>query len=633
MHNLLKQYFGFQEFRPLQERVIQHVMAQQDCLVLMPTGGGKSLCYQLPALALPGITIVISPLISLMKDQVDQLQANGIAAAFLNSTLKSEAIENIKHQASQGRLKILYIAPERLSTFEFKDFLQTLNISLIAIDEAHCISEWGHDFRPDYRNLKNLRSDFPNIPIIALTATATEKVRADILKQLNLRAPKVFISSFNRPNLTYRVIPKQDTFRRLVDLLQQYREESVIIYCFSRKATEEVVQRLQVNGFVAAAYHAGLTGDVRQGTQEQFIRDEVHIIVATIAFGMGIDKPDVRLVVHYDLPKSVEGYYQETGRAGRDGLPAECALFFSYVDKRKHAYFIDQITNPVEREKVTQNLDQIVRYGELQQCRRQFLLRYFGEPYAVDNCATCDICNHQTVSLHAEDTAYDATLFDQLRAVRKQLAEQLDVPPYIIFGNTSLQEMATYFPQRPATFLQITGVGNQKLQQFGETFLTTICQYAKAHSLVEQTRPKPTRIVKSSLAYLGSTYDTTKQLLLQKQSLAEIAKVRALSVSTILSHVEKLAVADPQLDLRYLRPTAPRFTIIAQAFQQLDNLALNPVRTLLGDGYSYDELRLARIFINNISIDITSQAKSNLAKHVQEGARANAQRDLELAED
>lgn len=597
MHKLLKQYFGFQEFRPLQERVIQHVMAQHDCLVLMPTGGGKSLCYQLPALALPGITIVISPLISLMKDQIDQLQANGVAAAFLNSTLKPEAIENIKHEARQGRLKILYIAPERLSTFEFKDFLQTLNISLIAIDEAHCISEWGHDFRPDYRNLKNLRSDFPNIPIIALTATATEKVRADILKQLNLRAPKVFISSFNRPNLTYRVIPKQDTFRRLVDLLQQYREESVIIYCFSRKATEEVVQRLQANGFVAAAYHAGLTGDLRQRTQEQFIRDEVHVIVATIAFGMGIDKPDVRLVVHYDLPKSVEGYYQETGRAGRDGLPAECALFFSQADKRKHVYFIDQITNPVEREKVTQNLDHIVQYGELQQCRRRFLLRYFGEPYTAENCATCDICNHQTVSLQPEDTAYDATLFDQLRAVRKQLAEQLDVPPYIIFGNTSLQEMATYFPQRPATFLQITGVGNQKLQQFGETFLASICQYAKAHGIAEQTKLKPTPIVKSSLAYLGSTYDTTKQLLLKKQSLAEIAKVRALSVSTILSHVEKLAVADPQLDLSYLQPTSPRFTIIAQAFQQLDNLALSPVRALLGDGYSYDELRLARIFI------------------------------------
>lgn len=597
MHNLLKQYFGFQEFRPLQERVIQHVMAQHDCLVLMPTGGGKSLCYQLPALALPGITIVISPLISLMKDQVDQLQANGVAAAFLNSTLKPEAIENIKHEARQGRLKILYIAPERLSTFEFKDFLQTLNISLIAIDEAHCISEWGHDFRPDYRNLKNLRSDFPNIPIIALTATATEKVRADILKQLNLRAPKVFISSFNRPNLTYRVIPKQDTFRRLVDLLQQYREESVIIYCFSRKATEEVVQRLQVNGFVAVAYHAGLTGDIRQRTQEQFIRDEVHIIVATIAFGMGIDKPDVRLVVHYDLPKSVEGYYQETGRAGRDGLPAECALFFSYADKRKHLYFIDQIANPIERAKVLQNLDQVVKYGELQQCRRQFLLRYFGEPYAVENCATCDICNHQTVSLQPEDTAYDATLFDQLRAVRKELAEQLDVPPYIIFGNTSLQEMATYFPQRPATFLQITGVGHQKLNQFGEHFLTVIRQYAQTHRLAEQIKSIAKPVMKSTAIYLGSTYDTTKQLLVQKRSIADIAQVRKLSPGTILNHIEKLAEADPKLDLSYLRPAAARFDIIMQAFQQLDSLALNPVRALLGDGYSYDELRLARIFI------------------------------------
>ncbi len=598
MHKLLKQYFGFEDFRPLQEQVIQHVMAQQDCLVLMPTGGGKSLCFQLPALALPGITVVISPLISLMKDQVDQLQANGVAAAFLNSTLKPDAIAAIQHQARQGRLKILYIAPERLAAFGFQDFLQSLNLNLIAIDEAHCISEWGHDFRPDYRNLKNLRSDFPGLPIIALTATATETVRADILKQLRLRQPKVFVSSFNRPNLTYRVIPKQQAFNRLVELLQSYRGESVIIYCFSRKGTEEVAERLRATGFTAAAYHAGLTGEIRQRTQEQFIRDEIHIIVATIAFGMGIDKPDVRLVVHYDLPKSVEGYYQETGRAGRDGLPAECALFFSYADKNKHLYFINQIANLVEREKVLQNLNQVVKYGDLQECRRKFLLSYFGESYPADNCATCDVCTHQVTSVEPENSAYDQALFDQLRTVRKQLAEQLGVPPYIVFGNASLQEMATYFPQSPDTFLQIAGVGNQKLAQFGETFLAGISQYAQVHGLADitQTKLKPT--TQSTVAYLGSTYDTTKHLLLKKQSIADMAKTRNLAVGTILAHIEKLVLAEPQLDLAYLQPESGRFDTIAKAFQQIGStMTLAPVRTLLGDSFSYDELRLVRLFI------------------------------------
>lgn len=598
MRTLLKRYFGFENFRPLQEQVIQHVMAQQDCLVLMPTGGGKSLCFQLPALALPGITVVISPLISLMKDQVDQLQANGVAAAFLNSTLKPDAIAAIQHQARQGRLKILYIAPERLAAFGFQDFLQSLNLNLIAIDEAHCISEWGHDFRPDYRNLKSLRSDFPGLPIIALTATATETVRADILKQLRLRQPKVFVSSFNRPNLTYRVIPKQQAFNRLLELLQSYKEESVIIYCFSRKGTEEVAERLRASGFKAAAYHAGLTAEVRQRTQEQFIRDQVHIIVATIAFGMGIDKPDVRLVVHYDLPKSVEGYYQETGRAGRDGLPAECALFFSYADKNKHLYFINQIANLVEREKVLQNLNQVVKYGDLQQCRRKFLLSYFGEDYLANNCATCDVCTHQVTSVEPEHAAYDQTLFDQLRAVRKQLAAQLGVPPYIVFGNASLQEMATYFPQSSNTFLQITGVGNQKLVQFGETFLANISQYAQAHGLADTTQLKLKPTAQSTVVYLGSTYDTTKQLLLRKQSIADMAKTRNLAAGTILAHIEKLVEVDPQLDVAYLQPASPHFDTIAQAFRKIgSSLALSPVRTLLGDKYSYDELRLVRLFI------------------------------------
>lgn len=603
MRDVLKKHFGFDEFRPLQEDIIKHVMSKQDCLVLMPTGGGKSLCFQLPAVAMDGLTLVISPLISLMKDQVDQLQANGVAAAFLNSSLRFDAIVDIQQRARRGELKILYIAPERLAAQEFDDLLHSLNIRLIAIDEAHCISEWGHDFRPDYRNLQRLRTDFAAVPIIALTATATEKVRADILKQLNLRAPKVFISSFNRPNLTYRVVPKKESFRRLMQLLQQYRGESVIIYCFSRKGTEELVERLRSQAFSAAAYHAGLTGAVRQQTQEQFIRDEIHIIVATIAFGMGIDKPDVRLVVHYDLPKSVEGYYQETGRAGRDGLPAECVLFFSYADKRRHAYFIDQITDAVERDKVWYQLNQVIAYGYLQQCRRRFLLRYFGESYPDENCVSCDVCTHQTVSaLPAEQTTYDQDLFEQLRAVRKQLAETFTVPPYIVFGNVSLQEMATYFPHSANSFLQITGVGPQKLAKFGDSFLKVIRDYAQQHGLAEKTKSSTIKsstpveaVVKSG--YVGLTYEQTKQLVAKKLSIADIAQQRQLSSGTIIAHLEKLVAADPQLDLTYLKPVSPRFETIAAAFQRTQNFALNPVRELLGESYSYDELRLTRIFL------------------------------------
>ncbi|MFA6474844.1 MAG: RecQ family ATP-dependent DNA helicase [Patescibacteria group bacterium] len=596
MRTLLKKHFGFEEFRPLQEEIINHVMAQRDCLVLMPTGGGKSLCFQMPAVAVEGVTVVISPLISLMKDQVDQLRSNGIEAAFLNSTLTANQIEDIQEQTLHGHVKLLYVAPERLATSGFQEFLHSLPISLIAIDEAHCISEWGHDFRPEYRNLKKLRGDFADVPIIALTATATETVRADILKQLNLHEPKVFISSFNRPNLTYSVQPKQDTFGRLVKLLRHYQGESVIIYCFSRKGTEELAERLRSLKFSAAPYHAGLTSAVRQQTQEKFIRDEINIIIATIAFGMGIDKPDVRLVVHYDLPKSVEGYYQETGRAGRDGLPAECVLFFSYADKRKHAWFIEQMADQAERDKVWQQLNCVIKYAELQRCRRQFLLNYFGESYPSGKCASCDVCTHQTSDETVEEPAYDATLFNELKNLRKQLAEQLGVPPYIIFGNTSLQEMATYFPQSQTSFVQITGVGTKKLTQFGDSFLTVIKTYAQTHNLTEQ--PKPAKPPKEIFVFTGSTYDLTKQLLQQKLTIADIAKQREVAASTIVSHIEKLLIVDPQLDIAYLKPDGPRVATIIQAFKKIGGaMTLSPVRTLLGESYSYDELRLVRLFV------------------------------------
>ena len=388
----LKTHFGFDRFLPLQEEIIDRVLAGKDTLVLMSTGGGKSLCYQLPALRFSGLTVVVSPLIALMKDQVDRLRANGVAAAFINSTLSAAQVERTQAQAQQGQLKILYIAPERLALSRFRHFLRTLDVSLIAIDEAHCISEWGHEFRPDYRNLKSLQRDFPTVPIIALTATATEKVREDIVAQLGLREPEIFISSFNRTNLNYVVQPKSQAFAVLLKLLKEHRNEAAIIYRFSRKDTEAMAADLTANGFDALPYHAGLERSVRQETQERFIHGEVSIIVATIAFGMGIDKPDVRLLVHYDLPKSLEGYYQETGRAGRDGLPSECVLFYSYGDKIKHDFFIKQIEEPTERDNVIRKLAQVIAFCELQTCRRAHLLEYFGENWEQEGCGGCDIC-------------------------------------------------------------------------------------------------------------------------------------------------------------------------------------------------------------------------------------------------
>ncbi|NQW17291.1 MAG: DNA helicase RecQ [Chloroflexi bacterium] len=410
LKSLLKSRFGFDEFLPLQEDIVTNVLAGKDSLVLMPTGAGKSLCYQLPALCLDGLTLVISPLIALMKDQVDALNANGIAAALVNSTVSPQDNEAALQRAVRGELNILYVAPERLPMPRFRQFLNTVTPSLIAVDEAHCISEWGHDFRPDYRNLKSLRQAFEGVPVIALTATATEKVREDIVDQLDLHTAQRFVSGFNRPNLTYTVRPKTRAFDQLLALLRRHEKESAIIYCFSRKDTEHIAERLSANGIDAMPYHAGLERDLRRDTQERFIRDEVPVIVATIAFGMGIDKPDVRLVVHYSLPKTLDGYYQETGRAGRDGLPSDCVLFFSFGDKMNQDYFIKQIEDPVERAQVSEKLDQMVAFCETRKYRRAFLLRYFGDIWDQENCGGCDVCLGVSGESGEE---FDATIISQ----------------------------------------------------------------------------------------------------------------------------------------------------------------------------------------------------------------------------
>jgi ATP-dependent DNA helicase RecQ len=389
----LKKYFGYSEFRHEQEAIIRHILNKKDVLALMPTGGGKSLCYQLPAVLLEGLTIVISPLIALMKDQVDSLNVNGIPAAFYNSSQSTEEQIRLTTRLRNNEIRLLYLAPERLFGNESKliGFLKSLPVSLIAIDEAHCISHWGHDFRPEYLALAGLKHAFPNIPVIALTATADKLTKKDILEKLNLDDPAVFVSSFNRANITYNVIPKKNSFNQLLAFLDERKDDSGIIYCLSRKSTELLASNLKEEGFLAEAYHAGLDNAVKARTQEAFLRDEVKIIVATIAFGMGINKSNVRYVVHMDLPKNIEGYYQETGRAGRDGLPSEALLLYSPGDAIKLKQFAMVEDNPEQSRIMLKKLDDMVRYCQLQSCRRQFLLKYFEEEFPSD-CGSCDFC-------------------------------------------------------------------------------------------------------------------------------------------------------------------------------------------------------------------------------------------------
>jgi ATP-dependent DNA helicase RecQ len=389
---ILKRSFGYQSFRPLQESIIRDCLDGRDVFALLPTGGGKSLCFQLPAVARGGLTIVVSPLIALMKDQVDGLLASGIPATFLNSTLDSHESKARFRGLYRGEFRLLYIAPERLMLPGFLERLPELNVAAVAIDEAHCISEWGHDFRPEYRQLADLRRILPEIPFLALTATATTRVREDIVRLLELRDPRCYVASFNRPNLTYRILPKHKPGEQVLELVKSRPHETGIIYCQSRKATEQLATKLQSAGMAACAYHAGLEPEIRERHQEQFLRDDTRIICATIAFGMGVHKPNVRYVVHYDLPKNIEGYYQETGRAGRDGLPSECILLYSAADAVKQRAFIEEKTDPDEQRIAREQLQQILHYAESSECRRTSLLAYFGERFEGVPCGGCDNC-------------------------------------------------------------------------------------------------------------------------------------------------------------------------------------------------------------------------------------------------
>ncbi len=605
MLDLLKKHFGYDAFRPLQAEVIAEVMGRRDTLVLMPTGGGKSLCYQLPALRIPGMTLVVSPLIALMKDQVDALVENGIAAAYLSHTLSEGEIEATMEKVARGEVKLLYVAPERFMTQSFRLFLREVPVGLIAIDEAHCISEWGHDFRPDYRGLSQLRFLFPGVSLIALTATANTRVREDILEQLCMKDAKVFVAGFNRPNLTYIIRPKQKAFEALVQIASRDKDASMIVYCGSRKSTESIAEKLNKRGLKALPYHAGLTPKIRTRTQEKFIRDEVTIIVATIAFGMGIDKPDVRFVIHMDFPKSVEAYYQETGRAGRDGLPSECVFFYTPGDRRKQEYFIRQISDEDEQRRAYEQLRRVMQYAEYTTCRRKFLLEYFGETVAEGSCGACDRClglTHQALPTGRQAPALSTMpdvnqpLFEQLRILRRRLAAEKGIAPYMVFGDRSLQDMARIFPRTSEAMKQVFGVGERKMVQFGHVFLRHVSAYADEHGLAEHV-PSEESTVRSRAPrpVAGFTHDETCSLVEEGLSLGEIAARRGFSVGTIVAHLERLVEAQR---LRVLPPSimpADRVEKITATFRALNTWLLTPVREKLGEDFSFDELRWVRL--------------------------------------
>ncbi len=450
LHRTLKTTFGYTSFRPLQREICEATLAGQDVFALLPTGGGKSLCFQLPALVRPGLTVVVSPLIALMKDQVDQLVASGVAATFLNSSLGAAESRRRLRGLHQGEYKLLYAAPERLMLEGWQENLKSWNVTCLAIDEAHCVSEWGHDFRPEFRQLAKLRAVLPDVPLMALTATATARVRTDIITHLKLREPVTFVASFNRPNLTYRVIPKDQPLKQVIEFVRKRESESGIIYCASRAATERVAESLAGRGFSALPYHAGLTAEERSRHQEQFLRDDTRIICATIAFGMGINKPNVRWIIHHDLPKNIEGYYQETGRAGRDGLPGDCLLLFSAGDIAKQTHFLDEITNEQEQQVARAQLRQIVHYAESAGCRRAELLEYFGEKFPLDNCGACDNC------LEPRET-YDGTL-----AAQKLLSCVYRIRQATRFG-VGLNHIIEV----------LTGAATDKIRRWGHDQLTT----------------------------------------------------------------------------------------------------------------------------------------------------------------
>lgn len=714
----LKHYFGYDQFRAGQQQVIEAALQQQDLMVVMPTGGGKSLCFQLPGLLLPGLTVVISPLIALMQDQVTTLQVNDIPATFLNSSIDAATARQRIAEVFSGKIKLLYVAPERLLHESFLNLLDQVQaqtgLAAFAVDEAHCVSEWGHDFRPEYRRLAEVRQRYAQVPVYALTATATERVRQDIIQQLQLRQPFVHVASFNRPNLYYEVRPKsRQAYADLYREIRQHGQDSGIVYCLSRREVNEVSARLQADGISALPYHAGMSDKTRTLNQERFIRDDVQVMVATVAFGMGIDKPDVRFVIHYNLPRNIEGYYQEAGRAGRDGESSKCLLFFSTKDIHTLEWLIEQKVdpetgNPLDNEQriARQQLRQVIDYAESTVCRRTVQLGYFGETFGGD-CGGCDNCCHpkpvedwtipaqkllscvarcqerygmsyvidvlrgsrnqkvlqrrhdqlstygigkdKTVDqwrllgrtlLHqglvaettdgypvlklnelswevlrhqrsvfvpvpvapTQDRPNNArreeaeALFQRLRELRKELADQQSVPPYVIFADSSLKLMAQQQPQTMVEFAKISGVGKRKLEQYGQQFTAFIRSHRQEQGLPVVSEADAAELEEPSgptTLKLSNTVLATLQLYQQGKTLEEIAAGRDLKVTTIATHLEDLIEAGQVGEIDGV-VDCDRKQIIAEIIERIGPISLTKIREKLGNNYSYEEIRLVR---------------------------------------
>ena len=621
----LRAHFGFAEFRPLQRETIEHLLGGGDALVLMPTGGGKSLCYQLPALIGDGLTLVVSPLIALMQDQVRALRANGAPAAFLNSTLSSQEAFRVMMDVRQRETRLLYVAPERLNTDSFAGLLAANPPSLIAIDEAHCISQWGHQFRPDYRQLSQLTERFADVPVAALTATATSRVAADIVQQLRRPEMKTFRSGYNRPNLTYRVVPKRDSKRRLIQYLRRDPQAPTIIYSLRRADTETVAGQLEEAGIDALAYHAGLSAEARADAQQRFDNDEASVICATVAFGMGVDKPDVRRVIHLDMPESIETYYQETGRAGRDGDPAECLLFYTPGVWHQRRYFLDQLEDADERERGFQRLRQMMNYCELKSCRRGVLLRYFGDDPPEGGCGACDNClrdddptetgeesasarrivgpnidrqraaGNPTPSL-SEMSEDERDLFERLREVRRELARAEGQSAYIVASDRALRAVARARPRSEQELLNVHGFGPNKVERYGFDLLAAVAASAPPEpepaAQPALAPPPPSAPPPSDEAVLES-WEQTLRLWREGCSILAIAERRMQAPQTVLAHLQTAIRNGETIDLSAELPSAARLNEIRAALEASENISAAHER--LGNRYSRFELRLVRI--------------------------------------
>ena len=707
----LKHYFGFDKFKGDQEAIILSLMEGHDTFVLMPTGGGKSLCYQLPSLIMEGTAIVISPLIALMKNQVDVINGmseDGTVAHYLNSSLNKSAIQQVMDNVRSGKTKLLYVAPESLNKEEYVEFLKSIHISFYAIDEAHCISEWGHDFRPEYRNIRPTINKIGNAPVIALTATATDKVRTDIKKSLGIMDAHEFKSSFNRANLYYEVRPKtNDVDKQIIKFIRQHEGKSGIIYCLSRKKVEELAEVLKANNIKAAPYHAGLDSVTRSQTQDDFLMERIDVIVATIAFGMGIDKPDVRFVIHYDIPKSLEGYYQETGRAGRDGGEGLCIAFYAQKDLKKLEKFMEG--KPVAEQDIgRQLLQETAAYAESSVCRRKMLLHYFGEEYPHDNCHNCDNCLHPKEKIEAgnalnivlkavlalkenfrqeyvidfikgrgtddilshkhdqledfgagedEDPklwnpvirqaliagylkkdvenygllkitsagkrfikhptefmivrdnefkdddyeeggeavgmALDPELFAMLKGLRKQMAQKLGVPGYVIFQDPSLEQMATMYPITFEELQQIQGVGAGKAKRYGKEFLELIKRHCEDNGIERAEELRVRTVATKSIIKVKIIQSIDKQL-----ALDDIAESLGLSFDELLDEVEAIVYSGTKININYFIEEViddEHVDDIYEYFRESETDSLDDAINELGDEYSEDEIRLVRI--------------------------------------